>query len=141
LCGAQNRDRLLLPFDCESKSRTKNNYNAVRPERLYIILGRLMMKKQIKKSVPRRGFLNTIAASSIGLGLAPYINCGKVGVAQPLKRTFGQLDFDVTTMGLGGQGALQWTPGDVDPVTIILKAFELGINYYDTSNLYGPWGG
>lgn len=96
------------------------------------------MKKQIKKSISRRDFFNTIVTSSIGLGLAPYINCGKVGVSHPMKRTFGQIDFDVTTFGLGGQGSLQWTPEDVDPVNIILKAFDLGINYYDTSNLYGP---
>ncbi|MGD8896109.1 MAG: aldo/keto reductase, partial [Acidobacteriota bacterium] len=32
----------------------------------------------------------------------------------------------------------QWTPADVDPVPIILKAFTLGVNYFDTSNAYGP---
>ena len=53
-----------------------------------------------------------------------------------MKRQLGQLNFEVTTLGLGGQGALQWTPDDVDPVAIILKAFSLGINYFDTSNLY-----
>lgn len=31
---------------------------------------------------------------------------------------------------------MQWTPDDVDPIQIILKAFKLGINYFDTSNLY-----
>jgi len=31
---------------------------------------------------------------------------------------------------------LQWTPDGLDPIPIILKAFKLGINYYDTSNLY-----
>ena len=31
---------------------------------------------------------------------------------------------------------MQWTPDDIDPIPIILKAFKLGINYYDTSNLY-----
>lgn len=54
----------------------------------------------------------------------------------PMKRKFGNLEFDVTTLALGGQASLQWTPDDVDPVKIILKAFKLGINYYDTSNLY-----
>ncbi|MFW6277666.1 MAG: aldo/keto reductase [Prolixibacteraceae bacterium] len=53
-----------------------------------------------------------------------------------MKRKFGNLGFNVTTIGLGGQASLQWTPEDVDPVPIILKAFDLGINYYDTSNLY-----
>jgi aryl-alcohol dehydrogenase-like predicted oxidoreductase len=31
-----------------------------------------------------------------------------------------------------------WTPEGIEPVDIILKAFDLGINYYDTSNAYGP---
>ncbi len=48
----------------------------------------------------------------------------------------GLLGFEATTLGLGGQGSLQWTPADVDPVKIILKAFDLGVNYYDTSNVY-----
>ena len=54
----------------------------------------------------------------------------------PMKRIFGKTGFEVTTLGLGGQASLQWTPPDVDPVPIILKAFRMGINYYDTSNLY-----
>jgi aryl-alcohol dehydrogenase-like predicted oxidoreductase len=55
-----------------------------------------------------------------------------------MKRTFGKLDFEVTTLGLGGQASLQWTPPDEDPVEIIMKAFKMGVNYFDTSNLYGP---
>jgi aryl-alcohol dehydrogenase-like predicted oxidoreductase len=55
-----------------------------------------------------------------------------------MKRDFGRLDFGVTTMGLGGQASLQWTPPTEDPVEIILKAFKMGVNYFDTSNLYGP---
>lgn len=54
----------------------------------------------------------------------------------PMKRRFGKIDFDVTTLGLGGQASIQWTPEGVDPVAIILKAFDTGINYFDTSNLY-----
>ncbi len=54
----------------------------------------------------------------------------------PMKRKFGKLEFDVTTLALGGQASIQWTPKDVDPIEIILKAFKLGINYFDTSNLY-----
>ncbi len=54
----------------------------------------------------------------------------------PMKREFGKTGFRVTTLGLGGQASLQWTPEDVDPVPIILKAFNMGINYFDTSNVY-----
>ena len=48
----------------------------------------------------------------------------------------GRIGFEATTLGLGGQGSLQWTPSDVDPAKIILKAFDLGVNYFDTSNVY-----
>jgi aryl-alcohol dehydrogenase-like predicted oxidoreductase len=50
----------------------------------------------------------------------------------------GRLRFEATTLGLGGQASLQWTPPGVDPTRIILKAFAVGINYFDTSNVYGP---
>ena len=56
----------------------------------------------------------------------------------PLRRRAGRLDFDLTTLGLGGQGALQWSLDGEDPVKIILKARSLGVNFFDTSNLYGP---
>jgi aryl-alcohol dehydrogenase-like predicted oxidoreductase len=55
-----------------------------------------------------------------------------------MKRDMGRLHFEATTLGLGGQASLQWTPPDVDPTRILLKAFHLGLNYFDTSNGYGP---
>jgi predicted aldo/keto reductase-like oxidoreductase len=77
------------------------------------------------------------AAAAAGMAIAPSMAFGMHNIPSPLKRKFGKIDFDVTTFGLGGQASLQWTPEGVDPVRIILKAFEIGVNYYDTSNLYG----
>ena len=74
----------------------------------------------------------------MGIVFAPYISGCKLNVDKPMVRQFGRIGFDVTSFALGGQASLQWTPDDVDPVKIILKAFDLGVNYYDTSNLYGP---
>ncbi len=82
--------------------------------------------------ISRRGFLGTAALAG------PHLALGKTTVTRPMKRGMGRLDFEATTLGLGGQASLQWTPADVDPVRIILKAFSLGINYFDTSNAYGP---
>jgi aryl-alcohol dehydrogenase-like predicted oxidoreductase len=96
------------------------------------------MAKNSEFIISRRSFLQTSALASIGLSFAPYVNFGKIGVQKPMKRAFGKLGFEVTTLGLGGQASIQWTPADVDPVKIILKSFDLGINYYDTSNVYGP---
>jgi len=84
----------------------------------------------------RRRFIKNAAAASAGLSLGPYFTFGKGQPFKPMKRAMGRLKFETTTLGLGGQGSLQWTPSDVDPVKIILKAFDLGVNYYDTSNVY-----
>lgn len=92
----------------------------------------------------RRDFLKTSAITAAGLSVAPYISCSRQSRPELMKRAFGNLGFEVTTFGLGGQASIQWTPTNVDPVKIILKAFDLGVNYFDTSNLYGPsqtnWG-
>ena len=86
----------------------------------------------------RRDFIKTSTAIAAGLAIAPHISCSTNNVTKLMTRPFGKIGFDVTTMGLGGQASIQWTPADVDPVKIILKAFDKGINYFDTSNLYGP---
>jgi len=59
-------------------------------------------------------------------------------MAHLITRRLGRTGRNVTTLGLGGQASLQWTAEGVDPIAIIEKAFHLGINYMDTSNLYGP---
>jgi len=90
-----------------------------------------------KTSISRRKFIKTSAASAAGLALLPAISRFTY---QPklMTRGFGRLNHEVTTFGLGGQASIQWTPKDVDPVAIIMKAFNKGVNYFDTSNLYGP---
>lgn len=86
----------------------------------------------------RRELVKRAALTSAGLCLGPYFAFGKKQPAKLMKRTMGRMGFEATTLGLGGQASLQWTPADVDPVKIILKAFDLGVNYFDTSNAYGP---
>jgi aryl-alcohol dehydrogenase-like predicted oxidoreductase len=95
------------------------------------------MEGFFKKHYSRRQFIKNTALTAAGLSLGPFIHLGKTHAAPTLmKRSMGRLNFEATTLGLGGQASLQWTPADVDPVKIILKAFDLGINYYDTSNFY-----
>jgi len=53
-------------------------------------------------------------------------------------RMLGRTNWQATTLGLGGQASLQWTKEGIDPVRLILKAIDSGINYIDTSNVYGP---
>lgn len=92
----------------------------------------------MKNSISRRAFVQTSLSAAAGLAAFPYIHCGKIGVRRPVKRMMGRIGFEATTLGLGGQASLQWTPPEEDPQKILLKAFELGVNYFDTSNLYGP---
>ena len=89
-----------------------------------------------QKRVTRREFVKLSAAAAAGLTILPGFRFGLDQLPAPMTRTFGKTGFEVTTFGLGGQASLQWTPEDVDPVPIILKAFKMGVNYFDTSNLY-----
>ncbi|MEI7830862.1 MAG: aldo/keto reductase [Prolixibacteraceae bacterium] len=88
----------------------------------------------------RRQFLQKSALLAAGVALAPatFASGSPVNPAPLMKRTFGRIGFKVTTLGLGGQSSLQWTPENIDPVAIIEKAYNLGVNYFDTSNVYGP---
>lgn len=88
--------------------------------------------------ISRRRFIQAAGAASAGLALGPYWGFGNSTVINPLRRDMGRMHFEATSLGLGGQASLQWTPADVDPAKIIVKAFSLGINYFDTSNAYGP---
>ena len=84
----------------------------------------------------RRQFIKETALASSAIALGPYFVFGQAQPATLMKRNMGRLGFEATTLGLGGQASLQWTPSDVDPVKIILKAFDLGVNYFDTANVY-----
>ncbi len=96
------------------------------------------MKKKPINILSRRDFMRLSAAAAAGVVVMPGFMCTSGMVPAPIKRRFGSTNFQVTTLGLGGQASLQWTPDDVDPIAIIKKAFELGVNYFDTSNVYGP---
>ncbi len=89
-----------------------------------------------KYPVSRRNFIKVSAATTAAVSTMSLGGCNIEKVPSPMMRKFGNLGFNVTTIALGGQASIQWTPENVDPVLIILKAFELGINYFDTSNLY-----
>ncbi len=54
------------------------------------------------------------------------------------RRLFGRTGWMVTPLGLGGQASLQWTRPGIDAPDIIVRAVQLGVNYLDTANAYGP---
>lgn len=91
-----------------------------------------------QRPLTRREFMKLSASAAAGIAVLPGFSYEKNAFPEPLKRHFGRTNFDVTTFGLGGQSSIQWTPEDVNPVDIILKAFNMKVNYFDTSNVYGP---
>lgn len=52
-------------------------------------------------------------------------------------RNLGKTGFKVGIFGLGGQGALEKANNAEMAYAVIAKALELGVNYYDTSAIYG----
>jgi uncharacterized protein len=52
-------------------------------------------------------------------------------------RNLGKTGFRVGIFGLGGQGALEKVNNEAVAVPIIERALALGVNYFDTSAIYG----
>lgn len=52
-------------------------------------------------------------------------------------RNLGKTGFRVSLFGLGGQSALEHGDNDAVAVPIIERALDLGVNYIDTSSIYG----
>ncbi|QXP78521.1 MULTISPECIES: aldo/keto reductase [Winogradskyella] len=89
-----------------------------------------------KYPVSRRDFIRLSSMATAGALFLPLGTSFSDKAPAPMMRPFGRMKNKVTTLGLGGQASIQWTADDIDPVKIITKAFDLGINYYDTSNVY-----
>jgi aryl-alcohol dehydrogenase-like predicted oxidoreductase len=91
-----------------------------------------------RSTFSRREFLRAGVLVGAGFIGAPYVLRG-AGTARPVvTRTLGRTGFPVPTFSLGGQGSLQWTGEGINPAAIIVKAYETGVRYFDTSNVYGP---
>jgi hypothetical protein len=100
----------------------------------------------------RRGFLKTGAASiAAGLSAGVIVQSASGGVtstenspaaARAIQdmmptRNLGKTGFRVGIFGLGGQGALEKANNESLALQMIQRALELGMNYFDTSAIYG----
>ncbi|MFB3826806.1 MAG: hypothetical protein ACE15B_08550 [Bryobacteraceae bacterium] len=54
------------------------------------------------------------------------------------RRTLGRTGRWVVPYGLGGQASLQFPAEGMDTPDIVVRAIQLGVNYLDTANAYGP---
>ena len=68
--------------------------------------------KTKKYPVSRRNFIKISAASAAAVSTMSLGSCNVEKVPPPMKRKFGNLGFDVTTIALGGQASIQWTPAE-----------------------------
>lgn len=73
------------------------------------------------------------------LGALPFAVRSRGFAATDLNyRLLGRTGRWVTPLGLGGQASLERSGGSMDRPDIIVRAVELGINYLDSANAYGP---
>ena len=85
----------------------------------------------------RREILSALGAVPAADLLTPGRVYAQAATTLP-RRLLGRTGRRVTPLGLGGQGSLQWTGPGIEPADIIVRAIQLGVNYLDTANAYGP---
>ena len=100
----------------------------------------------------RRGFLKTGAASiaaGLSAGVIAASASGEVTTTENSPaasraiqdmmptRNLGKTGFRVGIFGLGGQGALEKANNEILALQMIQRSLELGVNYFDTSAIYG----
>jgi len=102
---------------------------------------------QQKDSPNRRDFLKTGTAFTAGLiansaisasaGTLPTLPKNPVTESAMPTRNLGKTGYRVGIFSLGGQAAIERPDNAAVGVPIIEKALDLGVNYIDTSSIYG----
>ena len=85
----------------------------------------------------RREILTVLGAVPAASLLGPGHLFAQAATTFP-RRLLGRTGRQVLPLALGGQASLQWTNPGLDPADIIVRAIQLGLNYLDTANAYGP---
>jgi hypothetical protein len=92
----------------------------------------------------RRTFLKTtgvMTAAAIGSAAVPNIANAAPGTVEKAPtmptRNLGKTGYKVGIFSLGGQAALEHAHNEDAAVPIVERALDLGINYIDTSSIYG----
>lgn len=99
-----------------------------------------------REQAGRRAFLKLGGAAAAGLmgrgatgataNAAPEPQNPTAGLAMPV-RNLGRTGYKVGIFSLGGQAALERPNNDAVAVPIVERALDLGVNYIDTSSIYG----
>ncbi len=94
----------------------------------------------------RRAFLKTsgmMTAVAVGSAALPKLSSGAVHPADSARReamptrNLGKTGYKVGIFSLGGQASLERGHNEDVAVPIIERALDLGVNYIDTSSIYG----
>ncbi len=102
----------------------------------------------MKKEMNRREMLKLLLASGVGLGasaMSNFIPVGKltatpnISGSMPMRR-LGKTGYNVGLFSLGGESTVEQRHQKQKAVEIINKALDLGVNYIDTSHIYGRGG-
>jgi aryl-alcohol dehydrogenase-like predicted oxidoreductase len=99
-----------------------------------------------KKQAGRRAFLKLGGAAAAGLightasgqtaGAIPAPQNPTAALPMPV-RNLGRTGYKVGVFSLGGQAALERGHNEAVAVPIVERALDLGVNYIDTSSIYG----
>src|ERR1035438_1630565 len=105
------------------------------------------MQKPVQNNTGRRAFLKVGSAAAAGLlGHAANAQQTREAPARAQDspsapalptRNLGLTGYKVGIFSLGGQGALERPDNQAIAVPIVERALDLGVNYIDTSSIYG----
>lgn len=94
-----------------------------------------------ERSITRREFVQTVAgaaaAAALGGAAAPLDALAKPAKNAMPVRPLGRTGHEVRLFSLGGQATLEREGTDEPSLEIIHRALDLGVNYIDTSRVYG----
>ena len=104
-----------------------------------------MSKRDAENSNNRRTFLKTtgiMTAGALGAAALPKVASAAPAADAPARepmptRNLGKIGYKVGIFSLGGQAALEHAHNEDIAVPIINRALDLGVNYIDTSSIYG----
>jgi uncharacterized protein len=104
-------------------------------------------KSDVPSSRNRRSFLKAsgiMTAAALGSAALPEVVSAQPAPPSNLRtdssmptRNLGRTGYKVGIFSLGGQAALEKADNEAVAVPIIEKALDLGVNYIDTSSIYG----
>ena len=97
------------------------------------------------ESLSRRKFIRNVIGGAVATGIASkfgsfdaFANPAQDSAPLLPSRPLGKTGHNVSLLGLGGQATLEEENRKDDAVAIINRAIDLGVNYLDTSPIYGP---